>query len=84
MIEAATGSATGPTAGAAATAAGMRPVTTAPARSATCSTPPACAGDTSYSDDGDRTGPGWSEAMRDTGGFRLRHPLGLLNAEPQA
>jgi hypothetical protein len=38
--------------------------------------------DTSYSDDGDRSGPGWSEAMRDTGGFRLRHPVGLLQAEP--
>lgn len=38
--------------------------------------------DTSYSDDGDRTGPGWSEAMRPTGGFRLRHPLGLLSIVP--
>jgi len=38
--------------------------------------------DTSYSDDGDRTGPGWSEEMRSTQGFRVRHPLGLLNAEP--
>jgi len=38
--------------------------------------------DTSYSEDGDRSGPGWSEEMRDTGGFRLRHPLGLLSAEP--
>ncbi len=33
-------------------------------------------------DDGDRAGPGWSEEMRDPGGFRLRHPLGLLGAEP--
>jgi hypothetical protein len=38
--------------------------------------------DTSYTEDGDRSGPGWSEVMRDTGGFRLRHPLGLLGAEP--
>jgi cell wall-associated NlpC family hydrolase len=38
--------------------------------------------DTSYSEDGDRTGPGWSEAMRPTGGFHLRHPLGLEAAEP--
>jgi len=38
--------------------------------------------DTSYITDGDRTGPGWSEEMRPTGGFRLRHPLGLLQAEP--
>ena len=38
--------------------------------------------DTSYSEDGDRTGPGWSEVMRSTGGFRLRHPLGLLSANP--
>lgn len=30
----------------------------------------------SYSEDGDRTGPGWSEAPRPTGGFRVRHPLG--------
>jgi len=40
--------------------------------------------DTSYSEDGDRTGPGWSEQMRPTAGFRLRHPLGLLSAEPLA
>lgn len=40
--------------------------------------------DTSYSEDGDRSGPGWSEVMRPTGGFRLRHPLGLLSAEPLA
>jgi hypothetical protein len=38
--------------------------------------------DTSYTTDGDRTGPGWSEEMRPTGGFRLRHPLGLLAATP--
>jgi cell wall-associated NlpC family hydrolase len=38
--------------------------------------------DTSYSEDGDRTGPGWSEQMRPGGGFRLRHPLGLLSAIP--
>ncbi|HEU4599836.1 MAG TPA: hypothetical protein VFS26_08820 [Solirubrobacterales bacterium] len=40
--------------------------------------------DTSYSTDGDRSGPGWSEEMRPTGGFRLRHPLGLLQATPLA
>jgi hypothetical protein len=40
--------------------------------------------DTSYTDDGDRSGPGWSEEMRPTGGFRLRHPLGLLQATPLA
>jgi hypothetical protein len=38
--------------------------------------------DTSFGEDGDRTGPGWSEEMRPTGGFRLRHPLGLLSAVP--
>ncbi len=38
--------------------------------------------DTSMTDDGDRTGPGWSEYMRSSGGFRLRHPLGLLAAAP--
>lgn len=38
--------------------------------------------DTSYSEDGDRTGPGWSERMRPTGGFRMRHPLGLFSATP--
>ena len=36
--------------------------------------------DTSYITDGDRTGPGWSKEMRPTGGFRLRHPIGLLRA----
>jgi hypothetical protein len=36
--------------------------------------------DTSFSDDGDRSGPGWSEYLRPTNGFRVRHPLGLLNA----
>ncbi len=39
--------------------------------------------DTSYSSDGDRSGPGWSEEMRPTGGFRLRHPLGLERAVPR-
>lgn len=38
--------------------------------------------DTSMTDDGDRSGPGWSEYMRSGGGFRLRHPLGLLAAAP--
>jgi hypothetical protein len=38
--------------------------------------------DTSMTDDGDRSGPGWSEYMRSGGGFRLRHPLGLLQAVP--
>jgi hypothetical protein len=38
--------------------------------------------DTSFSDDGDRTGPGWSETMRSGHGFRLRHPLGILSADP--
>jgi hypothetical protein len=38
--------------------------------------------DTSFSEDGDRTGPGWSEEMRPSGDFRLRHPLGLLSAVP--
>ena len=36
--------------------------------------------DTSMTDDGDRHGPGWSETMRSGNGFRLRHPLGLLQA----
>ena len=40
--------------------------------------------DTSMTDDGDRSGPGWSEYMRSGGGFRLRHPLGLLAATPLA
>jgi cell wall-associated NlpC family hydrolase len=38
--------------------------------------------DTSMTDDGDRTGPGWSEYMRSGHGFRLRHPLGLLATVP--
>jgi hypothetical protein len=38
--------------------------------------------DTSFSEDGDRSGPGWSEEMRPTGDFRLRHPLGLEAAVP--
>jgi hypothetical protein len=33
-------------------------------------------------EDGDRTGPGWSEYPRSGRGFRLRHPLGLLAAAP--
>ncbi|MFL5897941.1 MAG: peptidoglycan endopeptidase [Solirubrobacterales bacterium] len=40
--------------------------------------------DTSFSEDGDRSGPGWSEQLRRTGGFRLRHPLGLFRATPLA
>ena len=38
--------------------------------------------DTSMTDDGDRTGPGWSEYLRSGHGFRLRHPVGLLQARP--
>jgi hypothetical protein len=38
--------------------------------------------DTSMTTDGDGAGPGWSEELRPTGGFRLRHPLGLLHAVP--
>jgi hypothetical protein len=38
--------------------------------------------DTSMTDDGDRHGPGWSETMRSGKGFRLRHPEGLLAADP--
>lgn len=38
--------------------------------------------DTSMTDDGDRSGPGWSEYMRPNRGFRLRHPLGLEQATP--
>lgn len=38
--------------------------------------------DTSMTDDGDRSGPGWSEYMRSGHGFHLRHPLGLLQAVP--
>lgn len=33
--------------------------------------------DTSYITDGDRSGPGWSEYMRPTDGFKARHPAGL-------
>jgi hypothetical protein len=40
--------------------------------------------DTSMTDDGDRSGPGWSEYKRSGNGFRLRHPLGLLAAVPLA
>jgi hypothetical protein len=32
--------------------------------------------DTSYITDGDKSGPGWSEYMRPTKGFRVRHPAG--------
>jgi hypothetical protein len=38
--------------------------------------------DTSMTDDGDEHGPGWSETMRSGNGFRVRHPLGLLQALP--
>jgi hypothetical protein len=38
--------------------------------------------DTSMTDEGDGHGPGWSETMRSTGGFRMRYPLGLHNAVP--
>jgi hypothetical protein len=34
------------------------------------------------SDEGDGHGPGWSESMRSSSGFRVRHPLGLLQASP--
>jgi len=40
--------------------------------------------DTSSTAEDDGHGPGWSEEMRSTGGFRLRHPLGLLSATPSA
>ena len=40
--------------------------------------------DTSMTEDGDASGPGWSEYMRSGKGFRLRHPLGLLSAVPLA
>jgi hypothetical protein len=33
--------------------------------------------DTSYITDGDRTGPGWSELMRSSKGFHVRHPVGI-------
>jgi cell wall-associated NlpC family hydrolase len=33
--------------------------------------------DTSYITDGDRSGPGWSEEMRPTNGFKVRHPVGI-------
>jgi hypothetical protein len=39
--------------------------------------------DTSMTEDGDSQGPGWSEEMRSGGGFRLRHPQGLLSADPR-
>lgn len=40
--------------------------------------------DTSMTDDDDRSGPGWSEYMRSGRGFRVRHPLGLLQALPNS
>ena len=40
--------------------------------------------DTSFTDDGDRSGPGWSEEMRSTRGFKLRHPLGVERAVPNS
>jgi hypothetical protein len=39
--------------------------------------------DTSSTTEGDGHGPGWSEEMRSTGGFRLRHPLGVESAVPR-
>jgi cell wall-associated NlpC family hydrolase len=33
--------------------------------------------DTSYITDGDKSGPGWSEEMRPTDGFRVRSPAGV-------
>ena len=38
--------------------------------------------DTSMTTEGDGNGPGWSEEMRSTRGFRLRHPLGVERATP--
>jgi hypothetical protein len=35
--------------------------------------------DTSFITDGDRSGPGWSEQMRSSKGFRIRHPSGSRN-----
>jgi hypothetical protein len=40
--------------------------------------------DTSSTTEDDGHGPGWSEEMRPAGGFRLRHPLGILHAAPNA
>jgi hypothetical protein len=40
--------------------------------------------DTSSTTEADGHGPGWSEEMRSTGGFRLRHPGGLLGTTPGA
>lgn len=40
--------------------------------------------DTSMTDEDDGHGPGWSEEPRSTQGFRLRHPLGLLQALPSS
>jgi hypothetical protein len=33
--------------------------------------------DTSYITDGDKSGPGWSEILRERKGFRVRHPAGV-------
>ena len=38
--------------------------------------------DTSMTAEDDRDGPGWSEEMRSTNGFRLRHPVGVERAIP--
>ncbi len=38
--------------------------------------------DTSMTTENDGHGPGWSEEMRSTGGFRLRHPVGVEQAIP--
>jgi hypothetical protein len=40
--------------------------------------------DTSMTTEADGHGPGWSEEMRSTGGFRLRHPVGVLGAIPSS
>jgi hypothetical protein len=40
--------------------------------------------DTSMTTEGDGDGPGWSEEMRSTSGFRLRHPLGVQRAVPNS
>lgn len=40
--------------------------------------------DTSMTTESDGHGPGWSEEMRETGGFRLRHPLSVEHAVPLA
>ena len=38
--------------------------------------------DTSYTTDGDRSGPGWSTELRDNRGYRARHPVGVQGAQP--